>query len=102
MIYEYCIHVCKYSSVVGRRLCEMISFLPLLTQVLQGNGVTISYITPSLIGLDKTLEGRVTNYTHFNKALRTGLHTHFQSLLHQKDMILAAVLDPRIKLQVLN
>ncbi|XP_032364673.1 uncharacterized protein LOC116692792 isoform X1 [Etheostoma spectabile] len=68
-------------------------------QVLQGNGVTISFITPSLIGLDKTLESLVTNYTHFNKALRTGLHTHFQSLIHQKDMILAAVLDPRIKLQ---
>lgn len=68
-------------------------------QVLQGNGVTISYITPSLICLDKTLESLVTNYTHFNKALRTGLHTHFQSLIHQKDMILAAVLDPRIKLQ---
>ncbi|XP_029292321.1 v-myb avian myeloblastosis viral oncogene homolog-like 2a isoform X2 [Cottoperca gobio] len=68
-------------------------------QVLQGNGVTISFITPSLIGLDKILESLVTNYTHFNKALRTGLHTHFQSLIHQKDMILAAVLDPRIKLQ---
>nr|XP_040050321.1 v-myb avian myeloblastosis viral oncogene homolog-like 2a [Gasterosteus aculeatus aculeatus]XP_040050322.1 v-myb avian myeloblastosis viral oncogene homolog-like 2a [Gasterosteus aculeatus aculeatus]XP_040050323.1 v-myb avian myeloblastosis viral oncogene homolog-like 2a [Gasterosteus aculeatus aculeatus] len=68
-------------------------------QVLQGTGVTISFITPSLIGLDKTLESCVTNYTHFNKALRTGIHTHFQSLIHQKDMILAAVLDPRIKLQ---
>ncbi|GAA6220069.1 uncharacterized protein LOC108891641 isoform X1 [Lates japonicus] len=68
-------------------------------QVLQGNGVTISFIIPSLIGLDKTLESRVTNYTHFNKALRTGLHTYFQSLIHQKDMILAAVLDPRIKMQ---
>ncbi|XP_040901715.1 v-myb avian myeloblastosis viral oncogene homolog-like 2a isoform X2 [Toxotes jaculatrix] len=68
-------------------------------EVLQGNGVTISFIIPSLIGLDKTLESRATNYMHFNKALRTGLHTHFQSLIHQKDMILAAVLDPRIKMQ---
>lgn len=68
-------------------------------QVLQGNGVTISFIIPSLIGLDKTLESLTTNYTHFNKALREGLHTHFQSLIHQKDIILAAVLDPRIKLQ---
>ncbi|XP_071331760.1 v-myb avian myeloblastosis viral oncogene homolog-like 2a isoform X2 [Trachinotus anak] len=68
-------------------------------QVLQGNGVTISFIIPSLIGLDKTCESRVTTYTHFNKALRTGLHTHFQSLIHQKDIILAAVLDPRIKMQ---
>lgn len=73
--------------------------MPLQTQVLQGNGVTISFIIPSLIGLDKTLENRVTNYAHFKKALRTGLHTHFQSLIHQKDMILAAVLDPRIKIQ---
>ncbi|XP_041859355.1 v-myb avian myeloblastosis viral oncogene homolog-like 2a isoform X2 [Melanotaenia boesemani] len=67
--------------------------------VLQGNGVTISFIIPSLIGLDKALESRATNYTHFCKALRTGLKTHFQSLTHQKDIILAAVLDPRIKLQ---
>lgn len=73
-----------------------------LTQVLQGTGVTISFIIPCLIGLDKTMESVVTNYTHFSKALRTGLHTHFQSLIHQKDVILAAVLDPRIKLQVLN
>ncbi|XP_051281032.1 v-myb avian myeloblastosis viral oncogene homolog-like 2a isoform X1 [Dicentrarchus labrax] len=68
-------------------------------QVLQGNGLTISFIIPSLVGLDKTLESLVTNYTHFSKALRTGLYTHFQSLIHQKDMVLAAVLDPRIKLQ---
>lgn len=74
----------------------------LLTQALQGNGVTISLIIPSLTGLDKTLESRVTNYTHFSKALRSGLHTHFQSVIHQRDVILAAVLDPRVKLQVMN
>uniref|UniRef100_A0A3Q0QVU7 MYB proto-oncogene like 2 n=1 Tax=Amphilophus citrinellus TaxID=61819 RepID=A0A3Q0QVU7_AMPCI len=68
-------------------------------QVLQGNGLTVSFIIPSLIGLDKTLENRVTNYTHFCKALRTGLCTHFQPVIHQKGMIIAAVLDPRIKLQ---
>ncbi|XP_028266871.1 v-myb avian myeloblastosis viral oncogene homolog-like 2a isoform X2 [Parambassis ranga] len=68
-------------------------------QVLQGSGVTISFIIPSLVGLDKALESRVTNYTHFSKALRTGLHTHFQSLIYQMDVIQAAVLDPRIKLQ---
>lgn len=83
-------------------ICVNISLLSPLSQVLQGNGVTISFIIPSLIGLDKTLESRVTNYTHFNKALRTGLHTHFQPVIHQKDMILATVLDPRIKMQVLN
>ncbi|XP_047232252.1 v-myb avian myeloblastosis viral oncogene homolog-like 2a isoform X2 [Girardinichthys multiradiatus] len=68
-------------------------------QVLQGNGLTVSFIIPSLIGLDKTLESRVTNYTHFCKALRTGLYTHFQSLIHKKEIILATVLDPRMKLK---
>ncbi|XP_071779707.2 v-myb avian myeloblastosis viral oncogene homolog-like 2a [Centroberyx gerrardi] len=68
-------------------------------QVLQGNGVTISFIIPSIIGLDKTLESRTTSYTHFSKALRMGLRTHFQSMILQRDLILAAVLDPRIKLQ---
>ena len=79
-----------------------ISLLPLTTKVLQRNGVTISFIIPSLVGLDITLESSVTNYIHFNKALRTGLYTQFQSLIHQRDMILAAVLHPRIKMQVLN
>ncbi|KAM9751438.1 v-myb avian myeloblastosis viral oncogene homolog-like 2a isoform 2-T2 [Menidia menidia] len=68
-------------------------------QVLQGNGVTISFIIPSIIGLDKTLESRVTNYNHFCKSLRTGIYTHFQPLIHQKEILLATVLDPRIKLQ---
>ncbi|XP_054905900.1 v-myb avian myeloblastosis viral oncogene homolog-like 2a [Poeciliopsis prolifica] len=68
-------------------------------QVLQGNGVTMSFIIPSLIGLDKTLENRVTNYNHFCKALRTSLHGYFQSVIHQKEIILATVLDPRMKLQ---
>ncbi|XP_011475157.1 uncharacterized protein LOC101172332 isoform X2 [Oryzias latipes] len=68
-------------------------------QILQGNSASMSVIIPSLINLDKTLESRITNYTHFCKALRTGLHTHFQSVIHQKDVILAAVLDPRIKVQ---
>ncbi|XP_056155387.1 v-myb avian myeloblastosis viral oncogene homolog-like 2a [Lampris incognitus] len=68
-------------------------------QVLQGNGITISFIIPSLIGLEKTLEHRATSYIHFSKALRSGLCTHFQSLIMESDLILAAVLDPRIKLQ---
>lgn len=72
------------------------------TKDLQGNSVTFSCILPSLAGLDKTLASSVTNYTHFTKALRTGLHTHCQSLMVQKDVILATVLDPRIKLQVLT
>ncbi|XP_041112665.1 v-myb avian myeloblastosis viral oncogene homolog-like 2b isoform X3 [Polyodon spathula] len=69
------------------------------TQVLQAEGVTFSLIFPSLIGLDKTLETRSTNYSHFCKALRTGLHAKFQPFILQRDLILATVLDPRIKLQ---
>ncbi|CAK6976363.1 v-myb avian myeloblastosis viral oncogene homolog-like 2a [Scomber scombrus] len=68
-------------------------------QALQGNGVTLSSIIPLILGLDKTLESCVTNYTHFSKGLRTGLHTHFQTLVHQKDLILASVLDPKIKMK---
>ncbi|KAL4646388.1 zinc finger BED domain-containing protein 4-like [Arapaima gigas] len=68
-------------------------------QVLQEEGVTFSLVIPSLIGLDKTLASRSTNYTHFCKSLRAGLHAHFQPLLLQRDLILVTVLDPRIKLQ---
>ncbi|XP_051914937.1 v-myb avian myeloblastosis viral oncogene homolog-like 2a isoform X2 [Hippocampus zosterae] len=68
-------------------------------QVLLGNALAISYVLTSLVGLDKTLEGCNTNYIHFKKALRTGLHTHFQSLIHQKDVVAAAMLDPRNKLK---
>ncbi|XP_035236443.1 v-myb avian myeloblastosis viral oncogene homolog-like 2a isoform X1 [Anguilla anguilla] len=68
-------------------------------QVLQGEGVTFSLVIPSLIGLDKTLETRSTNYTHFCKGLRTGLHAHFQPFILQRDLILATTLDPRFKLQ---
>ncbi|XP_068997170.1 LOW QUALITY PROTEIN: v-myb avian myeloblastosis viral oncogene homolog-like 2a [Embiotoca jacksoni] len=88
--------------VKREQVIDILSLLELFEealQVLQGNCVAISFIIPSLVGLDKMLENRVTNYTHFCRALRTGLHTHFQSLIHQKDMVIAAVLDPRIKLQ---
>ncbi|KAM8829746.1 v-myb avian myeloblastosis viral oncogene homolog-like 2a [Synchiropus picturatus] len=68
-------------------------------QVLQGHGVTFSHVIPSLLTLDKCLEKRTTNYTHFCKALRAGLRTHFQSFIHQKELVLATVLDPRNKLQ---
>ncbi|XP_037097642.1 v-myb avian myeloblastosis viral oncogene homolog-like 2a [Syngnathus acus] len=68
-------------------------------QALLGNAVAISYVLTSLVSLDKTLEGCSTNYTHFKKALRTGLHTHFQSLIHQEDVIMAVVFDPRNKLK---
>ena len=69
-------------------------------QVLQKPGVTISFVIPSLMGLDKVLESRPTGYTHFSKALRAGLQSHLQPLILQRDLILATVLDPRIKLQV--
>ncbi|KAK0137764.1 Myb-related protein B [Merluccius polli] len=68
-------------------------------QVLQKPGVTISFVIPSLVGLDKMLESRPTSYTHFSKALRSGLQSHLQPLILQRDLILATVLDPRIKLQ---
>ncbi|XP_067096122.1 v-myb avian myeloblastosis viral oncogene homolog-like 2a [Osmerus mordax] len=71
-------------------------------QVLQDDGITFSLIIPSLVGLDLTLEGLATNYGPFCKALRSGLHARFQPLLLQRDLILATVLDPRIKLQPFN
>jgi len=74
-------------------------FVP-LPKLLQKPGVTISFVIPTLISLDKMLESRLTSYTHFSKALRTGLQSHLQPLILQRDLILATVLDPRIKLQV--
>lgn len=68
--------------------------------MLQGNGVTVSHIIPSLVGLDNALGKLTTIYTRFNEALRKGLQSNFQDLIHQKDLILAALLDPRTKLQV--
>ncbi|XP_075993191.1 v-myb avian myeloblastosis viral oncogene homolog-like 2a [Genypterus blacodes] len=68
-------------------------------QDLQDSSVSFSCVLPSLTALDKTLECSVTNYTHFTRALRTGLHTHCQALMLQEDVILATVLDPRVKLQ---
>ncbi|XP_076874923.1 v-myb avian myeloblastosis viral oncogene homolog-like 2a [Brachyhypopomus gauderio] len=68
-------------------------------QVLQDDGVTFSLVIPTLIGLDKTLKVKSTNYSYFCKALRSGLQDYFQTLIMQKDVILATVLDPRIKLQ---
>ncbi|XP_047663328.1 v-myb avian myeloblastosis viral oncogene homolog-like 2a, partial [Tachysurus fulvidraco] len=68
-------------------------------QVLQSDGVTISLVIPSIIGLNKTLKLKATTYSKFCKALRSGLHQYFQPLIMQKDLMLATVLDPRIKLQ---
>lgn len=68
-------------------------------QVLQSDGVTFSLVIPSIIGLNKTLKLKATTYSKFCKALRSGLHQYFQPLIMQKDLMLATVLDPRIKLQ---
>ncbi|XP_060793106.1 v-myb avian myeloblastosis viral oncogene homolog-like 2a isoform X2 [Neoarius graeffei] len=68
-------------------------------QVLQSDGVTFSLVIPSIIGLDKTLELKTTMYPQFCKALRSRLHNYFQPVIMQQDLILATVLDPRIKLQ---
>lgn len=68
-------------------------------QVLQSEGSTFSFVIPSIIGLDKTLELKSTTYPQFCKALRVGLYDYFQPLIMQRDLILATVLDPRIKLQ---
>lgn len=68
-------------------------------QTLQGNSVSISCIIPTLVQLDKSLSSCETNYGPFSKALRTGLRTHCQSLLHHKDLVLATVLDHRVKLR---
>ncbi|KAK7883922.1 hypothetical protein WMY93_027045 [Mugilogobius chulae] len=64
-------------------------------QTLQGS----SSIIPSVIQLDKALSSCKTDYSDFCRALRTGLRTHCQGLLHHKDLLTASVLDPRIKLQ---
>ncbi|KAG7273273.1 hypothetical protein CRUP_009701, partial [Coryphaenoides rupestris] len=58
-------------------------------QLLQKPGVTISFVIPTLISLDKMLESRLTSYTHFSKALRTGLQSRLQPLILQRDLILA-------------
>lgn len=68
-------------------------------QVLQSDGGTFSLLIPSVIGLDKTLELKATIYPQFCEALRSRLHDYFQPLIMQRDLILATVLDPRIKLQ---
>ncbi|TRY98555.1 hypothetical protein DNTS_005266, partial [Danionella cerebrum] len=70
-----------------------------VVQVLQEDGLTLPLIIPSIIGLDKTLDSRSTMFSTFSSALRSGLRSFFQPLLLSKDLLLATVLDPRIKLQ---
>uniref|UniRef100_A0A8C8K2V2 V-myb avian myeloblastosis viral oncogene homolog-like 2a n=1 Tax=Oncorhynchus tshawytscha TaxID=74940 RepID=A0A8C8K2V2_ONCTS len=61
-------------------------------QVLQSDAVTFS-----LIGLDRTLETLPTNYSHFSKGLRSGLHTHFQPLILQRDLTRVTVVKLKRK-----
>ncbi|XP_053500179.1 v-myb avian myeloblastosis viral oncogene homolog-like 2a isoform X2 [Ictalurus furcatus] len=88
--------------VIWDQVVDIIGFLEPFeeaVQVLQSDGITFSLVIPSIIGLDKTLELKKTSYPQFRKALRSRLHDYFQPLIMQKDLILATVLDPRIKLQ---
>lgn len=70
-----------------------------VVQVLQEDGFALSLVIPSIIGLDKTLETKTTSFSLFCSALRSGLRSYFQPLILKRDLILATVLDPRIKLE---
>lgn len=90
------IHV-RWEQVEG--IIDLLEPFEEAIQVLQSDGSTFSLVIPSIIGLDKTLEFKETKYPQFCKALRSALHDYFQPLIMQRDLILATVLDPRIKLQ---
>nr|XP_055044728.1 v-myb avian myeloblastosis viral oncogene homolog-like 2a [Misgurnus anguillicaudatus] len=87
---------------------QVVDFVGLLepfeeaVHILQDDGITVSLIIPSIIGLDKVLETKTTKLSVFCSALRSGLRAHFQPLIFQKDLIAATVLDPRIKLRPFN
>ncbi|XP_051961138.1 v-myb avian myeloblastosis viral oncogene homolog-like 2a isoform X1 [Xyrauchen texanus] len=86
---------------------QVVDFVGLLepfeeaVQVLQEEGITLSLIIPSILGLDKTIwiKSKTTKFSFFCTALRFGLRAYFQPLVLQRDFIIATVLDPRIKLQ---
>ncbi|XP_073679580.1 v-myb avian myeloblastosis viral oncogene homolog-like 2a [Garra rufa] len=95
--------VCPPAVHVARE--QVVDFVGLVepfeevVQVLQEDGFTLSLIIPSIIGLDKTLETKTTSFSLFCSALRSGLRSHFQPLILKRDLIIATVLDPRIKLE---
>ncbi|KAJ0064144.1 hypothetical protein NL108_001037, partial [Boleophthalmus pectinirostris] len=68
-------------------------------QTLQGHSASLCSLVPSLLRLDRALSLSKSKYTDFCRALRTGLHSHCQTLLHHRDVLFATVLDPRLKLQ---
>ncbi|XP_048011347.1 v-myb avian myeloblastosis viral oncogene homolog-like 2a isoform X1 [Megalobrama amblycephala] len=96
-------HVCP--PVVHVTRDQVVDFVGLMepfeevVQVLQEDGITLSLIIPTIIGLDKTLETKATKFSLFCSVLRSGLRSYFQPIILRRDLILATVLDPRIKLQ---
>lgn len=96
-------HICP--PVVHVTRDQVVDFVGLLepfeevVQVLQEDGITLSLIIPTIIGLDKTLETKATKFSFFCSVLRSGLRSYFQPIILRRDLILATVLDPRIKLQ---
>lgn len=96
-------HICP--PVVHVTRDQVVDFVALLepfeevVQVLQEDGITMPLIIPTIIGLDKTLETKATKFSLFCSALRSGLRSYFQRIILRRDLILATVLDPRIKLQ---
>ncbi|KAG1927335.1 v-myb avian myeloblastosis viral oncogene homolog-like 2a [Pimephales promelas] len=96
-------HMCPpVVRVTREQVVEFVGFMePFeeVVQVLQEDGVTLSLIIPTIIGLDKTLESKTTKLSFFCSSLRSALRSYFQPLILRRDLILATVLDPRIKLQ---
>lgn len=96
-------HVCPPVVHVARE--QVVDFVGLVepfeeaVRVLQEDAFSLSLVIPSIIGLDKTLETKATSFSLFCSALRSGLRSYFQPLILRRDLILATVLDPRIKLQ---
>ncbi|XP_072304914.1 v-myb avian myeloblastosis viral oncogene homolog-like 2a isoform X2 [Eucyclogobius newberryi] len=82
-----------------RDILRLLEPFEVALQALQGNGVSISSVIPSLIQLDKALCSSESSSSGFSRALRTGLRTHAQSLLHHTDLLMATVLDPRLRLK---
>ncbi|XP_055078842.1 v-myb avian myeloblastosis viral oncogene homolog-like 2a isoform X2 [Periophthalmus magnuspinnatus] len=89
-------------SVTREQLVDLLGLLgpfEAALQTLQGNGASLGSLIPSVLQLDRALCSSESRYTDFCKALRTGLQAHCQGLLHHRDLLIATVLDPRLKLQ---
>uniref|UniRef100_A0A3B3Z877 MYB proto-oncogene like 2 n=1 Tax=Periophthalmus magnuspinnatus TaxID=409849 RepID=A0A3B3Z877_9GOBI len=89
-------------SVTREQLVDLLGLLgpfEAALQTLQGNGASLGSLIPSVLQLDRALCSSESRYTDFCKALRTGLQAHCHGLLHHRDLLIATVLDPRLKLQ---